>query len=94
MSDIRDLRDPEKLGEEMIAHMKHHKGFGLRMTDEWPIDHALPIVPNVPKHESMGTQTAAAFRRELEERTDRFAKAALRDIDAGKGVQGYDDAGT
>lgn len=92
-TDTRDLRDPQKLGEAMLAHMEYHKK--STMTYEWP-GSALPIVPDVSHDDSMGKASVRAYRVELQARVeegDRYAEAALRDIDAGKGVQGYDDAG-
>ena len=51
------------------------------------------IMPEVDKGASLCQVTVAEYRRELEEREDIYAKAALRDIDAGTGVRGYDEAG-
>lgn len=78
---MRDLRDPQKLGEAMLEHMKSHPG--SRMTDEWPAGHALPIVSNYPQDESTVTSTVRQYRKELEERAaqgDRYAISMLMGV--------------
>lgn len=90
--DKRDLRDPQKLGEQLLRCRPEYSRLTLSEAyDQY--NFKSNVIPNYPKHDSMGTQTAAAFRRELEERDDKYAKAALRDLQAGKKVSGFDDAG-
>lgn len=87
MTDTRDLRDPQKLGESYLASRKA----GL------PKDIAVNLpVRNYPHGESMSTFTAREYRTELEARAeegDRYALSALESLNQGKGVVGYDDAG-
>ncbi len=91
--DTRDIRDPQKLGEWL-----------LKRTPEWVSARSMydtmrvarDHISNYPQDESMGTVAARQYREELEERAregDKYAVSALAGIDAGKGVQGYDDSG-
>jgi hypothetical protein len=89
---MRDLRDPQKLGEWILdrctvgdtACQYYDKG-------------KVPLFPDVTHDDSMGKQCVREYRAELESRAaegDRYAASALESIDAGKGVQGYDEAGS
>lgn len=91
---MRDLRDPQKLGEFMLR--AHDGGEEITLSefyDKRLLAMDQNLFPDVSKDDSMVKITVAEYRRELEQREDKYAQAALRDIDAGKGVQGYDDAG-
>ena len=81
----------------MLNHMEDHRSFGLKMTDEWPAGHALPIVPDYSHSESMCDLTKREYRAELEARAaegDKYAASALDDLNAGKRVQNDDPAGS
>ena len=79
---MRDLRDPQKLGDAMLNHMSYHKS--STMTHEWPAGHELPKVGDVSKDDSMCKITVAEYRQELEERTDKYAKSALEMLHQGE----------
>ena len=54
-------------------------------------------IPDVSKDDSLGKECVRAYREELESRAaegDKYAKSALDSINAGRGVEGYDDAGS
>lgn len=84
MEDRRDLRNPQKLGVNYLAARK--AGLQLDIAVNLP-------VTDYAHDESLGEQAAREYRAELEARTDVYAKNALESIDAGKGVEGFDDAG-
>ena len=94
-NDVRDLRDPQLLGADLLAYKQTWcKKDPLSVVyDEFT---ELSHIPNVSKDDSMGKQAVKDYRAELEARIeegDKYAEAALRDIDEGRGVQGFDDAG-
>ena len=77
--DTRDLRDPQKLGEKLKELRYSHGGkvSPCHMMADELVKHK---VPDYPKHDSVGSTTAAEYRRELQERADqgdRYAKSML-----------------
>lgn len=89
----RDLRDPQEIGRKIIQGRIKSSASACQVAD-WV---GLEDIPDVSKDDSMGKQAVKDYRAELEARAeegDRYAEAALRDIDEGRGVQGFDDAGT
>jgi hypothetical protein len=94
---VRDLRDPQKLGEWLQAESKRVNS----ETHGWPApgpwvpmsriaDYAEGMdVPNYPQDESMATVTARQYREELS------AAAAAGDIYAASMLKGlpYDEPG-
>ena len=93
MSDTRDLRDPQEIGRKIIQGRIKSSASACQVAD-WV---ELEEIPDVSKNDSMAKQAVKDYRAELERRVeegDRYAIAALRDINAGKGVQGFDDAGS
>lgn len=89
---MRDLRDPQKLGEWLLSSPTRPLS---RAYDVFRVtrDH----ISDVSKDDSMGKECVREYRTELEIRAaggDKYAKSAIESIDAGKGVQGYDDAGS
>ena len=92
VGDTRDLRDPQKLGE-LLFKQRETCSSSFSAIADWA---AIEVIPDVTHDDSMGKQCVRDYRAELEARKeegDVYAEAALRDIDAGKGVQGFDDAG-
>jgi hypothetical protein len=93
---MRDLRDPQKLGEALRAGEFRPEGWTLseyydRQTGIWNHD-----IPDYPQDESMATVTAREYRAELEARAaegDKYAKSALESLNTTGRVEGYDDAG-
>lgn len=77
----RDLRDPQKLGEAMLGHMKFHSQSS--MTCEWPAGHRLPRVPDYDHSETMQTVATKEYREDLERRMkdgDRYAAQRYQDL--------------
>jgi hypothetical protein len=98
---LRDLRDPQAVGEALLRDAKavreHYEIPNEPLTKVWDIHTGNYKHPEVSKDESLGKECVRAYREELESRAaegDRYAKSALDSINAGKGVQGYDDAGS
>jgi hypothetical protein len=97
----RDLRDPEKLGKALLGvranfYMNGFPPGGPTLSKSYDSYKNLDYVPDVSKDDSMGKQCVREYRAELESRAaegDKYAASALESIDAGKGVQGYDEAG-
>lgn len=85
--------DPEKVGEFLAWAREKYPD---RLTHPLSmLADSIPwrTIPEVDKGASLCQETVAEYRRELEEREDKYAKAALRDIDATGKVQGFDEAG-
>lgn len=96
-TDTRDLRDPQKLGAliQYVAQDPSNQR-GHKLTYSEACDTYSTECDDVSKDDSMGKEQVRNYRAELEARReegDKYAEAALRDIDAGKGVQGFDEVG-
>ena len=78
---MRDLRDPQKLGEYILSEAKHQKKTAAQVYDN-NVQHF--NVPDVSKDDSMGKQCVAEYRAELETRTDKYAKSALDMLNNGE----------
>jgi len=94
--DTRDLRDPQKLGEALLAvranfYMNGFPPGGPTLSTSYDSYKNLNDVPNYPQDESMAVLTAREYRAELETRIaagDKYAESVLNKIN--KGI-GYDD---
>lgn len=96
-TDTRDLRDPQKLGA-LIQYVAQDPSSqrGHKLTYSEAYDTYAMECDDVTHDDSMGKACVREYRAELQARVeegDKYAEAALRDIDAGKGVQGFDEAG-
>jgi hypothetical protein len=84
--------DPQAAGEWLLEKRQDGALDWLsfsELADVIPWEH----LPEVDKNDSLCKETVARYRKELEEREDRYAKSVLEGINAGIGVVGYDDAG-
>jgi hypothetical protein len=96
---VRDLRDPQLLGATLLsdaASARSAYGDGIPLHEVWDVHTSHYVKGDVSKDDSMGKQCVREYRAELESRAaegDKYAASALESIDAGKGVQGYDEAG-
>ena len=89
MRDLRDLRDPQRIGEILRSSSRttHYKELTLsQMIDK--LD--LSSVASYPQDESMAAVTAREYRAELEAREDRYAKSALESLNKTGKVEGYE----
>ena len=82
--------DPEAVGEYLLEARKLAPSKLLSEVADF-----IPwaVMPEIDKWASLCGESVLEYRRELERREDKYAKAALRDIDAGEGVKGFDDVG-
>lgn len=99
VGDTRDLRDPQHIGGKLLdeaPHVRSAYGDKIPLSEIYDVHVGKMAFENVSADDSMGKQCVREYRAELEARKeegDKYAEAALRDIAAGKGVQGYDTAG-
>lgn len=91
MTDTRDLRDPQKLGENLLYHASVvNAGFDSKKRLSQIYDEQEVSASNYPQDESMAVLTAREYRSELEERAaagDKYAASALEQLDKGEKVQ-------
>lgn len=95
VTDTRDLRDPQKLGENLLYHASivNAVADAPRKTLSQIFDEREVSAPNYPQDESMAVLTAREYRAELEERKkagDKYAASAIAALDKGGKVE-YDD---
>lgn len=90
--DLRDLRDPQAIGEWLLNRPTKD-----RASEGYDTHIRSGIFRLVSNDDSMGKQCVREYRAELEARAaegDKYAQSALESLNRGKGVQGYDDAGS
>lgn len=88
-TDTRDLRDPQKLGDVLLKEKQLGAYEAETLSEAYDKQVALMHVPNYPKHDSVGSQTAREYRQELQERADAGDRYALSML---KGMP-YDEPG-
>lgn len=79
--DRRDLRDPQKMGEKLLAARAEKDALGVRWKMSDIYDSGRWDIPNYDSSETLGSLTAQEYRRELEERAaagDRYAASMLK----------------
>lgn len=76
---MRDLRDPQKLGEQLFRCRP--EGSKLTLSQAYDLyNFASNIIPDYPQDESMATMTAREYRAELEAAAaagDKYAASRL-----------------
>lgn len=85
MLDIRDLRDPEKLGHKLLYEaeaVRRTYGEKIPLSEVWEI-HVSKLTHPEYHGELMGSVTAAKYKAELETRTDVYAKSVLDAMNSG-----------
>jgi hypothetical protein len=78
---MRDLRDPQKLGEFLLRNKRPNKP--LHFTADELTGHADEKIPEVSKDDSLCKVTQAEYRAELEAAAaagDRYAKSRLETL--------------
>ena len=79
--DNRDLRDPQKLGQNLKYQSSVvNSGYDKKRPFSWVYDNMGVSAPNYPQDELLSTVTAREYRRELEARAaagDKYAKSVL-----------------
>ncbi len=78
---MRDLRDPQRLGEELLKLVKK-KRRASQAYDLYSDTLEHPTFPTVSADDSMCKIAQAEYRARLEARDDKYAKSALERIDS------------